>query len=113
MVAAPVTTPARILIVDDDDRILRLVRRLLERSGYDCTTAPSGAAAEEILSREPFELMLCDLQMPGETGLDVITNVRTSYPDTAAIMVTGVDDEKLADHALELGAYGYIVKPFS
>src|SRR5262249_40216229 len=57
--------------------------------------------------------MLCDLQMPGETGLDVITNVRAAHPDTAAIMVTGVDDERLADHALTLGAYGYIVKPFS
>jgi putative two-component system response regulator len=112
-VATPATTPARILIVDDDERILRLVRRLLERSGYDCTTATSGAAALDLLSREAFELMLCDLQMPGETGLDVIANVRTTYPDTAAIMVTGVDDEKLADHALELGAYGYIVKPFS
>src|ERR1051326_7592936 len=51
--------------------------------------------------------------MPGESGLEVISAVRAAYPDTASIMVTGVDDEKLADHALELGAYGYIVKPFS
>jgi putative two-component system response regulator len=112
-VSSAATTPARILIVDDDRHVRELVRRLLERSGYACTTAPSGAEAQELLRMQPFELMLCDLQMPGESGLDVISSVRAAHPDTAAIMVTGVDDEKLADHALALGAYGYIVKPFS
>jgi cyclic di-GMP phosphodiesterase len=107
------TTPARILIVDDDRHICVLVRRLLERAGYACATAESGAAAKKLLAVEPFELLVCDLQMPGESGLDVISHVRSEYPDTAAIMVTGVDDERLAGHALALGAYGYVVKPFS
>ena len=57
--------------------------------------------------------MVCDLQMPGESGLDVISDVRASHPDTASIMLTGVDDERLAGQALALGAYGYVVKPFS
>jgi putative two-component system response regulator len=89
------------------------MRRLLERAGYVCSTAENGVKAHELLAVEQFELLVCDLQMPGESGLDVISHVRTTYPDTAAIMVTGVDDEKLAGHALALGAYGYIVKPFS
>jgi putative two-component system response regulator len=106
-------TAARILIVDDDRHVRALMRRLLERAGYVCSTAENGVKAHELLAVEKFELLVCDLQMPGESGLDVISHVRTTYPDTAAIMVTGVDDEKLAGHALALGAYGYIVKPFS
>jgi putative two-component system response regulator len=106
-------TPARVLIVDDDRHIRDLVRRLLEQAGYVCAIAENGATAQKLLAVQPFELMLCDLQMPGESGLDVISHVRSIYPDTAAIMVTGVDDEQLAGHALALGAYGYIVKPFS
>jgi putative two-component system response regulator len=112
-VPSPATSPARILIVDDDRHIRELVRRLLERAGYVCSTAESGVQAQQLLAAQPFELMVCDLQMPGESGLDVIAHVRTTYPETAAIMVTGVDDERLAEHALTLGAYGYVVKPFS
>ena len=109
----PATTPARILIVDDDRHVRELVRRLLERAGYACAVAENGFEARRLLTTRRFELIVCDLQMPGESGLDVISHVRRAYPDTAAIMVTGVDDEKLADHALTLGAYGYVVKPFS
>jgi len=106
-------TPARILIVDDDRHVRDLVRRLLERAGYACAVAENGFEARRLLTTRRFELLVCDLQMPGESGLDVISHVRRAYPGTAAIMVTGVDDEKLADHALTLGAYGYVVKPFS
>jgi putative two-component system response regulator len=112
-VTSPATSAARILIVDDDRHIRELVRRLLERAGYVCATAENGVDAHRRLASQPFELIVCDLQMPGESGLDVISHVRATYPDTAAIMVTGVDDERLADHALTLGAYGYVVKPFS
>ncbi len=103
----------RILIVDDERQIRELVRRLLERAGYECTTAESAQEATRLLGEETFALVLADLQMPGESGLDLISRVRVSYPNTAAIMVTGVDDEALAESALTLGAYGYIVKPFS
>jgi putative two-component system response regulator len=112
-VSLSATTPARILIVDDDRHVRALVRRLLERAGYVCATAENGVKAHELLAVQSFELLVCDLQMPGESGFDVISHVRATYPDTAAIMVTGVDDEQLAGQALALGAYGYIVKPFS
>jgi putative two-component system response regulator len=107
------TSPARILIVDDDARVRELVRRLLQRAGYACAVAENGREARHRLAAQPFQLMICDLQMPGESGLDVIAHVGADYPDTAAIMLTGVDDERLAEEALALGAYGYIVKPFS
>jgi putative two-component system response regulator len=102
-----------VLVVDDDEQVRTLVEQLLESVGYRCSTVSSGAAALRMLDTTRFELLLCDLQMPGESGLEVIERVRSAHPDTAAIMVTGVDDEKLADDVLALGAYGYIVKPFS
>jgi putative two-component system response regulator len=103
----------RILVVDDERQIRDLVRRLLERSGYSCTTVENAREAAKLLDAEPFSLMLADLQMPGESGLELISRVRREHPDTATIMVTGADDPALAEAAIELGAYGYIVKPFS
>jgi putative two-component system response regulator len=103
----------RILIVDDEGQIRELVRRILERDGYDCTTAGSAEEAQELLAAEPFALLLADLQLPGESGLDLISHVHATHEETATIMVTGVDDSTLASTALSIGAYGYIVKPFS
>lgn len=107
------STPERILIVDDERVIRELMRRLLEMSGYICVTAASGEEADELLASGSFHLMLADLQLPGESGLDLIGRVRDAHPDIAAIMVTGTDDPQLADTALRLGACGYIVKPFA
>jgi putative two-component system response regulator len=103
----------KILIVDDEQQVRDVVQRLIERGGHACSAVESGAAATELLAAEPFALVLADLQMPGESGLDLISRVRHEYPDTATIMVTGVDDPALAEAALKLGAFGYIVKPFS
>jgi putative two-component system response regulator len=103
----------KILVVDDEQQVRDVVQRLLERAGYACSAVESGASATELLAAEPFALVLADLQMPGESGLDLISRVRHEYPDTATIMVTGVDDPALAEAALKLGAFGYIVKPFS
>jgi len=112
-VSAPGDSGERILVVDDEAAIRGLIRRLLERAGYDCRTAESSAEAERILDEESFELLLADLQMPGGSGLDLMARVRATHPDTATILITGVDDPQLAEAALSLGAYGYIVKPFS
>jgi putative two-component system response regulator len=110
---SPQAITQKILVVDDEQPIRDIVRRLLARAGYVCAAVESGAAATELLAAEPFALLLADLQMPGESGLELISRVRHDYPDTATIMVTGVDDPALAEAALKLGAFGYIVKPFS
>jgi putative two-component system response regulator len=107
------TSTERILVVDDDTQIRDLVRRLLERAGYTCSSVASAAEAEALLAVEPFALVLADLQMPGESGLDLISRLHENHREIATIMVTGVDDPELAEAAIELGAYGYIVKPFS
>ena len=59
-----------------------------------------------------FDLALCDLNMPGESGLALVEHVAAEHPETATIMVTGADDSAIAEKALALGTYGYVIKPF-
>jgi len=103
---------ASILIVEDEDATRRLLGRLLEGYGYTCTLAGDAQEARRRLSEREFALILCDVNMPGESGLDLVRQVLKDYPQTAAVMVTGLDDPQLANVALESGAYGYILKPF-
>jgi putative two-component system response regulator len=101
----------KVLILDDEELIRQMIRQLLENN-YSCASAASVAEARECLKNSNFEVILCDINMPGESGIDFIRYVTAEYPDTAIIMVTGVDDPEIAETALEIGAYGYIIKPF-
>ena len=102
----------RLLIVDDEEPARRLLAQVLSQNGYDCETAADAELAREALQREPFDLVLTDLSMPGDSGAELITDIQTFHPGTAVIMVTGFDDLRLGRMALQLGAYGYVVKPF-
>ena len=103
---------ARVLIVDDEDLIRRMLARLLKRAGHDIELAESARAARVRLEAETFDLVLSDVDLPGESGLDLVRYVLLHHPSTAAVMVTGVDDPTIAEAALDIGAYGYIIKPF-
>jgi putative two-component system response regulator len=102
----------RLLIVDDEDQIRTVLARLLGAHGYDCVTADSAAAARRALRESHVALVLCDVNMPGESGIDFAREALSQYPDTAVVMVTGLDDRRYAEAAIELGAYGYVLKPF-
>lgn len=102
----------KILIVDDEEPIQRLLSRLLDTKGYRCTTASDAAEARNSIKNETFDLILCDLNMPGEPGMDFIRYTIAEYPETAVVMVTAIDDHEIAETALKIGAYGYIIKPF-
>ncbi|MFC1896522.1 HD domain-containing phosphohydrolase [Thermodesulfobacteriota bacterium] len=105
---------ANILVVDDEEHIRRLLYRMLSRvDEYTCTLAADGAEARKCLDKQPFDLALCDVNMPGESGVDLARHIVSEYEDTAVIILTGVDDPKIADAATEAGAYGYIIKPFN
>lgn len=106
------TTKPHILVVDDDAPIRGLLAHLLERHGYLCTVAANAQQARDHLKHRAFDLLVSDVSMPGESGLDLVRYTLAEYRDTAAIMITGVDDPYLANLALECGAYGYIIKPF-
>jgi putative two-component system response regulator len=107
-----VTEKIQVLIVDDEEPIRRTLRTLLEGHGYACTLSANAGEARRCLEEQPFALVLSDVNMPGESGLDLVRHIIGRYVDTAVMMVTGVDDPELANIALELGAYGYIIKPF-
>ncbi len=106
------TGPPQLLVVDDEEPVRRALQRILERNGYVCTTAEDASEAREALASQPFALVLTDVNMPGESGLDLVKSVVANHPDTATVMCTGLDDAQLARTAIEIGAYGYIVKPF-
>lgn len=104
---------ARILVVDDEPAVTKLLKRTLERDGYVAVeTACSSAEAEARLSEGDFHLVMTDMQMPGGSGLQLLETLRDQRPTLATIMVTGSDDSDLVNKALDLGAYGYVVKPF-
>ncbi len=103
---------AHLLVIDDEPEICALLQRLLEREGHQVATAADGPGARALIEYNRFELALCDLNLPGESGLELVQHVVANHRDLAVVMVTGVDDPLLADKAIELGAYGYVVKPF-
>jgi putative two-component system response regulator len=102
----------RILIVDDEPHICEILSRWLSDEGYSCTSAYDGETALKFLERENFHLLISDIMMPGMSGIDLLTVTRPTYPDLAVLMVTAVDDRKTAVRTLQLGAYGYVIKPF-
>ncbi len=100
-----------VLLVDDDEALRSWGERLLAQHGYSCAGAGDATIARSLLAEETYELALLDVNMPGESGLDLLVSIRTAHPQTAVVMVTGEDDLKLAMTAIEHGAYGYLVKP--
>jgi putative two-component system response regulator len=112
---AAIKTPeagAAVLVVDDDASIRRLIARILARANYLCTEAPDAATAIQLATEHEFELVTLDINMPGGSGLGLMRQLRDRHPDIALLMVTGVDDPKTAATASDLGASGYVVKPF-
>ena len=108
-----VHTQPRLLVVDDEETMRVLLTRTLKRAGYpDVITAASTEEARERLTAESVDLVLTDMQMPGGSGLGLLEYVHNVMPGTATMMITVADDPVLADRALALGAYGYIIKPF-
>ncbi len=102
----------RCLVVDDDDTVRRTLVELLSRSGYQCEGVASGVEALESLRQETVQVVITDFQMPGMDGMQLLTAVRSEWPDVAVVMVTGVADIRVAVSCLQLGAHDFITKPF-
>jgi len=103
----------RILILDDEKQVRECVQRQLSMSGYDCAVAPNSSEALAILATDPFDLVLCDLRMPGSCGIEFLRIANEQYPDTGVVLMSGTNDLKLAVEAMRLGALDYISKPFT
>lgn len=101
----------KILIVDDELPIRKILTRFLEGAGYQCKNADGVASAKVMLETESFDLLLSDLKMPGETGLGLIRYAKAHYPDMGRIMISAFGDPEIAGEIMEVGILGYIVKP--
>ena len=101
-----------VLIVDDEYSIRVILSRKLEEDGYNCVIVSNGNEALETAATQSFDLMILDVKMPGISGLEVLSQVTTNYPDTCVVMSTAVADGSTAVEAMKLGAYDYVTKPF-
>ncbi|MBU0965272.1 MAG: response regulator [Proteobacteria bacterium] len=101
-----------VLVVDDEDVTRKLFCRYLSGAGYSPTCAASGEEALDFFAQTSFPLVLLDITMPGMSGIAVLRQLRNSESPPEVIMVTAVDDPAVAATAHELGACGYLVKPF-
>ena len=100
----------RILIVDDEEPVRNLFAAYLQEK-FVCETAADAQVALDILARETFALVLTDIQMPGLGGVELLRKVVERYPDTAVIMISGVDRTQRVIDAIRVGAFDYLVKP--
>lgn len=106
-------TKPLILAIDDEADILELMRRVLQVAEYEVITASDGNQGLDMVSERDPDLVLLDIKMPGKSGLEVLEEMRRNHPNTAVVMATGMGDVKTAIKAMQMGAYDYIVKPFS
>jgi len=102
----------RVLVVDDDPTICKLLTAKLKFSGFMSQSCTSGEDALKILSKEKFDAIISDLNMPGISGLDLLAATRRIVPHTAFLMATGVSDVSVGVTAMKQGAADYLLKPF-
>jgi DNA-binding response OmpR family regulator len=104
------TTQPRVLVVDDEQNIRLTLQALLSRAGYAVTTAATGEEAVALFEREPFDLMLVDLQMPGMKGMEVVAKVREAGHDAIIIVLTGHGSLDSAIEGIRFGIFDYLLK---
>ena len=106
--------PIRILLVDDETAILRSLSRILEVHGFDVSAASGAAEAEVFLQRNEVDVLICDHQMPGRTGLEFLAAIKLEKPDLITMILSGQIDgiDVAQDWAMEIGVDAVFQKPF-
>ena len=101
----------RLLIVDDDGEMRDLLRKVLEKEGYQVAVAGDGREALAVLARGTFDLVVTDMLMPHDGGLELLQTLHHAHPTLPVIIVTAFGDWHSYTRALELGAAAFISKP--
>src|SRR4051812_41605085 len=101
----------KILIIDDEVNIGQILSKFLTRNGFEVNFVTSGSAAMEALANDVYTLVLCDFRLEDTDGREVLKKIKSNYPDTGVIIITGYSDIKLAVELIKMGAYDYITKP--
>lgn len=103
----------RILVVDDSKFMRMLLGDLLSKNGFEVLEAESGEEAVQVYLQEKPDLVTLDILMPGRDGIETVHDLRKEDPDARIVMVTALGMEDYIQRALDAGANGYILKPFS
>ena len=105
---------ARILVIEDDEQVREVLRKMLEGAGYDVEDAPDGVEGVQTYKEDPADLVITDLIMPEKDGVETIRELQRDYPDVKVIAITGVRGSFSRIPAADnLGAKRIFVKPFS
>jgi putative nucleotidyltransferase with HDIG domain len=103
----------RVLVVDDEANVRKLLCQRLSREGYQCEEAGGADEALAKLKAKPADLMILDIKMPGKSGMELLPEIKAAYPDTAVMMATALNDINISIQCMKEGAYDYICKPFN
>src|SRR5262245_2282590 len=106
-------TPPTVLIVDDEREMLSNCARILRRCGYECLTADTSAAGLALVHSAQPDVVLVDLRMPGQNGIDMVKAVKAHHPDIEVVLMTAFASIETAVEAIKHGAFDYLPKPFT
>ena len=101
----------RILIIEDDEEMRFLIKEFVEKEGYEADCVEKGTYAFGKLLKEPFDLIITDIRMPGFSGLDILPDLRKLEPDISIVVITAFGSEEVYYKALQRGANAYLEKP--
>lgn len=101
----------KILIVDDEPSIRELLNDKLSSEGYACRMSSCGEEALQLLAMDPADLVICDLRMPGMSGIELLKQIRDKYPRAATLVASGMDDLRTSVEVMKKGAADYLLKP--
>jgi two-component system response regulator len=111
MAVADPGSSERILVVDDEEALAKVMVRTLRSRGFEADTALTAAQARQQFEVQDYALAILDVRLPDESGYGLLEELKARRPGTAVMMVSGVDDPELGKAAIEHGAYAYLVKP--
>jgi DNA-binding NtrC family response regulator len=102
---------AKILIIEDDDEMRSLLRDFFKEEGFETVSADKGSEAFRKLVKEPFDLIITDIRMPGLSGLDILPRIKKLQPEVPIIVITAFGSEDVHRKVFERGATAYLEKP--
>ena len=102
---------AKILLVDDESDVTRILSKRLGRRGFECQTAANGQEAVDAMGQYAYGVIIMDVKMPVMDGMSALQIIHSRWPKTQVILLSGHADMQLAVQAMSEGAFGYLMKP--